>query len=147
MGLLDKLQFWKRKEEESFDMGSYPALTERPAPPAMQGMDMPPGAMAGMHTGMPGENAPAMPGLDDMSQVPPPPMRGLGGQPAPSAFAPAPIQQPQGPDVGREMQVVNAKLDTLKALLDSVNMKLDRMERAQTPKEEVEIIPLQRRFR
>lgn len=145
MSILDKLQFWKHRETEDFDMGSYPALTDRPqqGPP---GMDMPPGAMAGMHTGMPGENAPSMPGLDDMSQVPPPPMRGLGGQPAPSAFAPAPMQAP-GPDVGREMQVVNAKLDTLKALLDSVNMKLDRMERAQAPKEEVEVIPLQRRFR
>jgi len=174
MGMLDKLKFWK-KEPEEFDMGKFPSLEQGPglgAPTEMGGMAPPSQGLTEMPDGMssgrmPGEmNADArmgagrmpgeMPGMEEIGPAPPAPFpgmmseggRGRGQMPAPSSFAPAPVMQSasQGYDVSRDMQVVNAKLDTLKALLDSVNAKLDRMEQKQ-PKEE-EAIPLSvRRWR
>ncbi len=138
MGLLDKLKFWKKEEPAGFELGKYPALE---AGPALPGQPMP-GGMPGM---IPPSGLTEMP-TEDFGPAPfPPAMR---GQPS---FAPAqPMAPPQampGADVSRDMQVVQAKLDTLKALLDSVISKLDRLERAQQPKEE-EAVPLSvRRWR
>jgi hypothetical protein len=153
MALLDKLKFWK-KEEPEFDMGKFPGLE---APDQTQpGMGSAPG-MPGL-TEMPASEG-AMAGFEDIGNAPPAPFPGMPGasaieqpgrslalpgglpvgrgQSAPSAFAPAPVQQVQPQqDIMRDMQIVNAKLDTLKALLDSVNVKLDRIERVQAPREE-----------
>jgi hypothetical protein len=163
MGLLGRF-FGKKEEPAEFDIGKFPGL-EAPASQALPGLGSAPGG-PGL-TEMPGEmpgrmdgRPDAMPGFDDIGNAPPAPFPGMGtegrmpagrGQLAPSAFAPAPVMQSpgaaQGYDSSRDMQVVNAKLDTLKALLDSVNAKLDRMERSQAPKEE-EAIPLSvRRWR
>lgn len=149
MGLLDKLKFWKH--EEGFELGKYPALEQ---PPGTEVQSMAPPSAAGL-TEAPAET-PQVFGpqqqFEDLGPAPPPPMTGIGrGQlsvaplresfsPIVSPSAPAP-QYPTG-----DMQVVNAKLDTLKALLDNIAAKLDRLERSQQ-KEEVEVIPLQRRWR
>jgi hypothetical protein len=148
MSIIDKIQFWKRKDEH-FDLGQYPGLeANAPLEPLGEGRFP--------------ENP--VPELNELGPAPLPPQgmgRGQGiasplaptragasadpssflTQPAPSNFAPS--QAPQ--DSSREFQVVNAKLDTLKAILDGINAKLDRMDAPK--KEEVELVPLQRRWR
>ncbi len=148
MGLLGRL-FGKKEEPEELELGKFPGL-EAPSAAAPPGLGSAPGGpgITEMPSGMPGE-APPMPGMEEFGPAPPAPFPGMGagmrGQP-PSAFAPAPVQQAQlPPEIAREMQVVNAKLDTLKVLLDSINAKIDRLE--QKPREE-EAIPLSvRRWR
>lgn len=134
MGIFDKLKFWKREEEiPQFDMDRYPGVETTPPGAELQGM------------APPGGRGITEPPMEDLGPAPLPPSRGMGGIPAPSAFAPAPSAPPY--DVSRDMQVVQAKLDTLKALLDSVVGKLERIERAQQPREE-EAVPLSvRRWR
>lgn len=137
MGLLGRF-FGKKEEPAEFDMGKFPGL-EAPASQAPLGGPGISEAPGDMMAGMPGE---------DIGNAPPAPFPGMGtegrmpagrGQMAPSAFAPAPVMQgpsaAQVPDISRDMQVVNAKLDTLRVLLDSINAKIDRIEQRQ-PKEE-----------
>jgi hypothetical protein len=154
MALLDRLKFWKKEEPAEFDMGKFPGLETPDAQAPGIGS-----AQGGQGlTEMPASES-AMAGFEDIGNAPPAPFPGMpgalatdqpgrslalaGGMPVgrgqlapPGAFAPAPVMQsPAMPDIGRDMQVVNAKLDTLKALLDSVNSKLDRIEQRQ-PREE-----------
>jgi len=157
MGLLDKLKFWKH--EEGFELGKYPGLEAgQPVEGMMQGVQgMPEEQFGRAAPGMPEErfgrappemrNEPFGP-AEDLGPAPPPPMMGIGrGQMSVSPLAPpaSPVMQISQGGAG-DMQVVNAKLDTLKALLDNITAKLDRLERTQQ-KEEVEVIPLQRRWR
>ncbi|MEM4247557.1 MAG: hypothetical protein QXR48_03850 [Candidatus Woesearchaeota archaeon] len=137
MGLLDKLKFWKKEEPAGFELGKYPALERGPAA-EMPDMAMPPS-----------EGLTEMPSMEEVRLAPPAPFSEMGRQaaPAPSAFAPAMPAPSAALDMTREMQVVNAKLDTLKALLDGINAKLDRLERAQMPKEEEPISLSVRRWR
>jgi hypothetical protein len=159
MGLLDKLKFWKH--EEGFDLGKYPGLESGPPVEGMmQGAPGLPEEQFGRAApGLPEErfgrappemrNDPFGP-AEDLGPAPPPPMSGIGRQMSVSPLAPpaSPVMQvSQGVSAAQnDMQVVNAKLDTLKALLDNITAKLDRLERTQQ-KEEVEVIPLQRRWR
>ena len=47
----------------------------------------------------------------------------------PSAFAPHPqISQPSSQNYDAELRVISAKLDTIKAMLDVVNQRLERLE-------------------
>ncbi len=142
MGLLGRL-FGKKEESEELELGKFPGL-EAPSAAAPPGMGSAPGGPG--ITEMPGgEMPPAMPGMEEIGPAPPAPFPGMGrpASPAPSAFAPQPAAPT--PDIAREMQVVNAKLDTLKVLLDSINAKIDRLE--QKPREE-EAVPLSvRRWR
>ena len=155
MGLLSRL--FGKKDSPELELGKYPDLEAGPGLGQPQEMSSPGGL--GLTEMPPSEGA--MTGFEDIGNAPPAPIAGMGmpadrgvpgmrGQLAPpGAFAPAQVMPsaPQGYDASRDMQIVNAKLDTLKALLDSVNAKLDRMERSQAPKEE-EAIPLSvRRWR
>lgn len=154
MGFLSRM--FGKKDTPELELGKYPDLEAGPGLGQPQEMSSPGGL--GLTEMPPSEGA--MAGFEDIGQAPPAPIAGMGmqggvpgmrGQLAPpGAFAPAQVMQvpsaPQGYDASRDMQIVNAKLDTLKALLDSVNSKLDRMEQKQ-PKEE-EAIPLSvRRWR
>ncbi len=142
MALLDKLKFWKKEEPAEFDMGKFPGLETPDAQAPGIGS-----AQGGQGlTEMPASES-AMAGFEDIGNAPPAPFPGMqGGVPVgrgqlapPSAFAPAPVMQgpsaASGADFSRDMQVVNAKLDTLRVLLDSINAKIDRIEQRQ-PKEE-----------
>ncbi len=152
MSFLGRL-FGKKEEAEELELGKYPGL-EAPGLGQQPGMGSAPGGPgitempgermpSGMPGGMPEEMPGRMPGMEEIGPGPPAPFPGMGRPVAPSAFAPAPSAPP--PDMAREMQVVNAKLDTLKVLLDSINAKIDRIE--QKPREE-EAIPLSvRRWR
>ncbi len=143
MGIFSKLAFWKREEAAPLELGQYPALEA--GPPSARMPEFGPSGGPGL-TEMPAEPfGGPMPHLAELGPAPSPPM-GMRAPLAPSAFAPAPVAPPA--DMTRDMQVVQAKLDTLKALLDNINAKLDRLERSQPPREEAETIPLSvRRWR
>lgn len=115
MGLLDKLRFWKKEEPAGFELGKYPALERAPVA-EMPGMAVPPS-----------EGLTEMPAMEEVRPAPPAPF-----PERPPAFAPTQAL----PDMAREMQVVNAKLDTLKVLLDNINAKIDRLEQRQQKEEE-----------
>ena len=125
MTLLDKLMFWKKEEDlPKLPVGRFPDL-EAP------GLGRPPGLPP----------APGGPGLteapslgEDLGPAPSPPQLQPVQPPAPRAFQPAPVQQ--GPAMSPDsMQIINAKLDTLKALIENMNVKLDRMEKQKTEEE------------
>jgi hypothetical protein len=142
MGLLDKIKFWKHESPAEFDVGKYPGLEAAPPSTAAQGFSQPAGPGI---TQMPMlQEAGPEPHPMELGPAPPPPEFGgsIARQTlAPAAFAPQPAMPAQ--DLGRDMQVLQAKLDTLKALLDNINAKLDRF----APKEE-EAVPLSvRRWR
>ena len=154
MAFLDKLKFWKREEPE-LDLAKYPALEGEPALPPLGGPGMTgPEADLGMPsseglTQMPGESPAGPMQLEEIGPAPPPPGRaGFGGRTAsigsPPGFAPSAMTPPQ--DMNRDMQIVQAKLDTLKALLDNVTAKLERIDR-KLPEREEEVAPSVRRWR
>ena len=120
MGLMDKLKFWKK--EEPLDIGKYPALEA--APNAEHPELGPPPSMT----------TPPEP-LQELGAAPPPPP---GHTPAPKALdqpLSSPITAPmQSAPQGSELQVVNAKLDTLKILLENINAKIDRLEKPEEEK-------------
>jgi hypothetical protein len=128
MGLLDKLMFWKREEAvPSFEALSFPELQSPPgtapqpfAPPEA-GITSPP----------------------DLGPAPPPPTEFREQQFVRPGFTSAPQAMSPPAEANRDAQLVHAKLDTLKALLESVNAKLDRLERAQT-KEELPVAEVRR---
>jgi len=142
MGILDKLAFWKKKEE--FDLGEL-----RPVPGEEK-------------LGIPGIEKPAIPGEAPFEkELPPEP----GAFPEePSAFpkptpppeipeeptAPAlggppggpPTAPPRGymppPTTSRDVELLSAKLDTIKATLESINQRLANIERlARTSEHEI----------
>jgi hypothetical protein len=142
MSLLDRLKFWKREEPAEFELGRYPGLEAAPpaelpgmAPPGGAGItEMPAGMPSEIPGGMPAGGPP--PGMEDLGPTPIPPLRGSAGQPVPSIISPSMMPPPGAAQPMGDMQLVNAKLDTLKALLDSINARLERMERQQRPLEE-----------
>ena len=109
MTWFDKLQFWKRKEQEIPSPVGAPPL-EGPGP--MPGMEPSPGL--GAPAQLPGMGAPL--GMPEPAGLPPQPTPVLGVTPKPEVI---------GAD--KELQLVNAKLDAIKAVVDNINQRLDRM--------------------
>ncbi|MFH1276090.1 MAG: hypothetical protein ABIH82_03185, partial [Candidatus Woesearchaeota archaeon] len=125
MGMFSKLAFWK-KDDLDFD--------------ALVGKDM--------NSGMPQDDLGMPQGMDEKSPFDPEP-----GMQDPFASAPAlppsndqehPLRQlstntqqyqsgmPQGPlTKNNDMELLNSKLDTIKAMLNSMDQRLSRIERAQ----------------
>ena len=102
MSVLDKLQFWKRKDEFS---------ESSPAP----GVGSPiPEEFGGMHETPP----------HDFGFSPAQEQFGSFGPSQPSSFP-----QQQTGDVSKDLQLISAKLDTIKTLLDVVNQRLDRLDK------------------
>jgi len=141
MAILDKLKFWKKKEEE-FEPEGFGTLEEKP----LEGMPGEPGMLPGEGPGPelpPMEGLPEEPGMlpgekPDLSLTP-------GGEATmPSEYkpmeqrAPPPVQTPQPaqPPQMNQMEVISAKLDAIRATLDSINVRLERIERATHGKEE-----------
>ena len=116
MSLLDKLMFWKKHDEPALPEpvpSMEPPGMEQPAPPGME------------HLGMP----PSGPGINEPPAAPP-------EQHIPAAFAQAEqAQQPQqGMSSDQQMQLISSKLDTIKAQLETVLQRLDRLERKEQPR-------------
>ncbi len=126
--MLDFLKVWKKKE---------PAIPETPdiAPPEMPDLGAkPPGMGAEPDLGA------LPPGLDTGPGEFPKPSGGLAPE-QPPGFRPreAPLEMPKPPaeePASKDFQLVNAKLDAIKAGIDHINARLDKIER----KEEKEII-------
>ena len=146
MAFMDRLKFWKREETPELELGKYPALEDEPRsgmPRFDQGMAPPSEGL----TQMPGESPDpsSLPPLEEIGPAPPPPGRAeFGGRTAsigrPSFSSPSAAMTPPQ-DMNRDMQIVQAKLDTLKALLDSVTAKLERIDR-KLPEREEETAPM-----
>lgn len=106
MGFLDKLKFWKKEEEFELPepvapgMGDSGMLEQRPGFPAQE---QPPG-----FGGAPFDQSPGFP-------------------PAEPQVPPAQTFGQQQPD--QQMQLLNSKLDTIKAQLETVLQRLERMEK------------------
>ena len=134
MGLLDRF-FGKKKDDLGLgDMG--------------QGMGMGPDLGGGMGQGM-GPEMTGMPNFNDPMAGPdpsfgmqgmPPPDQGPGGfspesmgfERVPSGAQPSYSSQPQtldGINLGKDMEIISAKLDAIKAELDSMSQRLKRLER------------------
>ncbi len=131
MGFLDKIKFWRKGEDEFSDLGlgsdfgkgTTPGMPG-PTPPGMP--DMGPGS------------SPVQGGLPDMPTEEPMPSTGTpvgagtpfgtvqSGQQPPAA---AQHLQPSPPQKGAEHEIVIAKLDAIKAYLDSINQRLANLER------------------
>ena len=142
MAFMDKLMFWKKKDDfgKDLEMGLDKGLAAHDA--GMGGQGGPPGAAMGGHDlglggqdmGMSGHD----PGLGAPPQQPsygqPPPMGQPPQQMAPQQFQqPAPPMMPQqqgGQEVvGKDFEIVSSKLDGLRASLESINQRLANLER------------------
>ncbi|MBR9699659.1 hypothetical protein GOV09_04340 [Candidatus Woesearchaeota archaeon] len=118
MGFLGKLAFWKKNEPDfGSDMGmpntDFSAQNDlglpKPDPTAFQGVGDPEGQRSMNQS---------------LSQQMAPDPRSTGY----STFSQPPVQQQQQHN-GADMEVVLAKLDALKASLDSINQRLQNIER------------------
>ncbi|MBD3304030.1 hypothetical protein GF343_02710 [Candidatus Woesearchaeota archaeon] len=135
--MLDFLKFWKKKKPAAPSGADIapPELPDFDAKPAGAEPNLaarPPGAGAGH------DMAARPPGGSDF----PRPAGGLAPEQSPG-FRPreAPIEAPSPPGAAAEgaakdFQLVNAKLDTIKAGIDHINARLDKLEK----KEEKEIV-------
>jgi len=141
MGVLDKIAFWKKKDDFNLgkdlgadlglgpDPGMPPGMGPGPdlgMPPSPRGMQPNTGLDQNMNLGMPDDT-----GFGSMGQHQPPSQP--PGQPAPmqQPFG-APIQPPQptASDFKSEkFEVVSAKLDSIRYTLDSINQRLANLER------------------
>ena len=131
MGMLDKLKFWKHEDEFDFSsavdshMGSTPGLGDTGMPVQDDlGLDEKspfdvnaPGAMKGTDPFGANMSAPSAPQSFD--------------QPHPSSNAAYnKQQQPQTSGSSRDIELLSSKLDTIKALLSSLDQRMAHLERA-----------------
>ncbi len=128
MGLMDKLKFWKKEEEmpPEFPRAAEFAPPEQHAPMGMEQMGMP--------RPMPGVSEPP---AEDFGQ------QQFSGQ-VPRAFGQqqfAQQQQLSPVTTEQQLQLISSKLDTIKAQLETVLQRLDRLERKEEPS------PYQQRWR
>ncbi len=111
--MLEKLKFWEHKEEEPL----FPSQERYPT---------------GIPDSLPGtpEPRPQFPGFASET-APPRPL------PQPSPF---PSLQPRAPEVEqpKDLEIISLKLDAIKNALESVNMRLERLENVIVGKSERE---------
>lgn len=129
MGLLDKLKFWKKDEEFTLDKAGIPELPPEPGSPPQ---DV--GAW-GPQTPHPEPLAPLPPGPAGMPERRLPPME--------ASVHPAMTGPSAERDLHKDLELINAKLDALRATVDNINQRLERMERGT----EKEVVTLPSRWR
>ncbi|MBW2970016.1 hypothetical protein KY319_02735 [Candidatus Woesearchaeota archaeon] len=117
MSVIDKLKFWKKEEEAPPE---YPKTPEFTPPP-----ETPPAGMEhlGMPRPTPGLEPPAEPGFE------------------PSFAPPKAFAQQASMSSEQQLQLINSKLDTIKAQLETVLQRLERLEKKD------ELSPYQQRWR
>ena len=111
MGLFSKLAFWRRSEEPL-------------APPKLPSLEpLPPPRPPSL------EHLGPEPGLP-LESMPPLHAPGLGSEPSPHALEPVPAAplKPSLLPASNEHQLIVSKLDTIKAQLDAVLSRLERIE-------------------
>ncbi len=117
MGLFDKLKFWKK--EDDFDFDSLTSGANDPFTPKDDlGLNQP-------------QASPGL-GLDEKS-----PFEQLDQHTRGMESSPAPAPMPQnsrnregGSGGGRDLELINSKLDTIKALLNSIDQRVANLERS-----------------
>jgi len=124
MALLDKMKFWKKEEEPLETPEGFGALEEEPGRLPGEGADFP-----GGEPGVPGPALPPMEGPEPGAETGlPPELQGVDRQPPTQARAPVQQVPTQAPPQ-HQMEVISAKLDAIKASLDNINIRLERIER------------------
>jgi len=122
MAILDKLKFWKKEEEEFKPEEGFGALEEKET---MPGGEL--GRLPGEELGGLGPDLPPMEGEEKPPTGIPPELTGIEHKPpshVPPTYAEIPPQQLN------QTEVISAKLDAIKASIDSINVRLERIERA-----------------
>lgn len=137
MAFLDKLMFWKKKDDLGPDIGNFGADGSLGTGPNM-GLNAADPGMGGQNAGLPNQDL-SLPKLEpQFGQQMPASQFGQAPQNFPGAAGPPGFQQatpmmPQQPApntmVGKDIEVVSAKLDSLRATLDAINQRLANIER------------------
>jgi hypothetical protein len=135
MAILDKLAFWRKKDE--FDLGDLgPMPGEEGREPGLPGMERP---MPSEKLGFPGEEE--MPGAGFAEEPGAHPAltapAGMPEEPGGPLFGAPPGQTPRAaqgytpsyPAPNRDLELLNAKLDAIRAQLESINQRLSNIER------------------
>lgn len=119
MGLLDKLMFWRKREEP---LGAEPGLNMEPG--------LPTGEMPEMEPGLPGEKDLGL-GMEEPSPSRYPGMRPMNQGPmpgGPSAFGEQ-QQFTQSSTLSKDMEIISAKLDSVRAMLENLSQRVAHIER------------------
>lgn len=122
---MDKLKFWKKEEEMPSE---YPRPAEFGSPEQHVPMDV---AQMGMPRQMPGISEPP---AEPFAQ------QQFGAQ-SPQAFGQAQQQQFAPVSTEQQLQLISSKLDTIKAQLETVLQRLERLEKKE------DLSPYQQRWR
>jgi len=126
MGILDKLKHFHLGKKHELDLPE----PDNPPPAADIPQSLDPEPLVGVtHGGLVDPKPMEGPGQIE----PPQPFTTPAGPPEPSPVAPTPT----GMNLERDVQVVIAKLDTLRAQLDNVLQRLERIEQKSNDKKEV----------
>jgi len=126
MAFLDKLMFWKKKDDFDTNIGNFGADNTFGTGAGTGAPDM---GYGNQDFGMPeaqfGQQLPT----SQFGQAPPmfPGTSQGAGFPQPTPFAPQ--QSQQDFMVGKDIEIISAKLDSLRAYLDSINQRLANIER------------------
>lgn len=129
MAILDKLLFWRKKEE--FDLGGLGPLPGEEK--AMPGAAPPFGKELGPLPGLPEEPTPPptpTPGPAPLHEIPEEPTGpAFGAPPGPPPTAPPPGYMPPPQITSRDIELLSAKLDAIRATLENINQRLINIER------------------
>jgi hypothetical protein len=108
MGLKDKLMFWKKSDDFNFDMPTDPLATSQsnPAPPLQDNLNLPSD-------------------VNDPFATPKSQQSPIVAPPAPSSFS---AKRDNQVATHREAELINSKLDTIKALLQSLDQRVGSIE-------------------
>ena len=143
MAVLDKIFFWRKKEEPIGTPGEKQGLglpgeeelglrrptgLEEPSAEGLAPSGFPPEAGVPSETPMPGQMPRAMPSHE------PPETPTL----SPTSMPPGYASQPQMPSpMSKDLELISAKLDTIKAGLDNLNQRLANLEKAAKGEHEI----------
>ena len=133
MGFGDKLKFWKKEEDDFSDLGDFglgdiPGPSASPAGPAPEKTELFPdmntpsqGISPGPMTPPPVQHPSTMPDMGAAEQKPE--SMGMAQQ----TFTSAP--QTMQPTYNKDLELISAKLDSMKAMLENINQRLANPER------------------
>ena len=155
MGVMDKMKFWKR-DEDFGDLGNLDDFSLDDKPGGGIPHDADPGAMghlpnleeptaAGMETGVPTKIEELQPSDTSAQMGEQLGLTGAGTQPpaqpqmvSPSAQTMRPQQQPSAypqhqatgvVELGKEIEIMHAKIDAIRSTLETINQRLASLER------------------
>ncbi len=155
MGIMDKAKFWKKGDDELGDLsdlgdfglddhsganaqpndltGPLPSLDDPQTPGMQQGV---PTHMEEIHPTDTSQDMSDQLGLKPASTAAPlysPSPAAPQASPPPAHAAPQAYGGPDMKDLAKEIEIVHAKLDSIKSTLDSINQRLATLERIATP--------------